>query len=165
MQGKINIKKDITATYRRKMRSKSLLAGVLFYAQDKLFTLISCSKGKVQFKYYFVKNGVHIPVTQLDELVLNTMRRIDLSGVDIQANFSQISFGEAKKAIYKVICVKVVAECRSEIKLHKNVVLEISKQSIETETKADFLLTPEISPKYLTIRETFYIDNVSSTRF
>lgn len=80
VQGKINIKKDITATYSRKMRSNALLTGVLFDAQDKPFTITSCSKGKVQF-----------PVAQLYELVLNIMWRIDLSGVDIQENFSQIS--------------------------------------------------------------------------
>lgn len=140
------------------------MADKLFDDKGNPYNLTSTRKQGQKYQYYFIRKGVHIPVIQLDEFVLNTIRRADLSSVDLQADSSQITFDEAKKCLKQIICVKKGTNCRLQITLDRMVFLDNCHNCQKQAEKIKNPVLPEVGAETITLRDTFYIDNVTSTR-
>ena len=106
VQAKVGNYKNGLREYREYIRKETLVADKLFDDIGNPYKLTSTTKNRQKFQYYFIRKGVHIPVIQLDGFVLDTIRRADLSCVDLQADNSQITSDEVKKCLKQVICVK-----------------------------------------------------------
>lgn len=150
--------------YRTYIRHKTLIADKLFDDKGQAYKLTSTTKNGKKFQYYFIRNGIHIPVAQLDDFVLNIIHRADLSGVDLQAECSNITFNEAKTCIKQVICVKRDTKCHLQIVIDKKAFLEICHKYPKGDYCQSNLVVPKVEEDNITLLETFYIDNFSSAR-
>ena len=164
VQAKVGNYKNGLRKYRAYIREQTLMADKLFDDKKNPYKLTSTTKNGQKFQYYFIRKGVHIPVIQLDEFVLNTIRRADLSSVDLQADSSQITSDEAKKCLKQVICVKKGTNCRLQIALDKRVFLDICHNRQKKTEKPSNPVLPEVGAETIILRDIFYIDNVTSTR-
>ncbi|WP_428076233.1 recombinase family protein [Candidatus Avelusimicrobium fimicolum] len=163
-QSKIGNSKNGLREYRSYIRQKALLADKLFDDKGNPYKLTSTTKKGQKFQYYFIRNGIHIPVVQLDGFVLDTICRADLSGLDLQADSSYIGFNEAKTCLKRAVCIKTGTDCHLQIELDKNLFLDICRKNPTQEERQNDLLVPDIGEHTITLRATFYIDNVSSAR-
>ena len=164
VQSKIGNSKDGLREYRSYIRQKALLADKLFDDKGNPYKLTSTTKKGQKFQYYFIRNGIHIPVVQLDGFVLDTICRADLSGLDLQADSSYIGFNEAKTCLKRAVCIKTGTDCHVQLELDKNLFLDICRKNPMQEPRQNDLLVPDIGEHTITLRATFYIDNVSSAR-
>lgn len=164
VQAKVGNYKNGLREYRAYIRKQTLMADKLFDDRGNPYKLTSTTKNGQKFQYYFIRKGVHIPVIQLDGFVLDTIRRADLSSVDLQADSSQITSDEVKKCLKQVICVKNGTNCRLQITLDRMVFLDNCHQCQKQAEKISNPVLPEVGAETITIRDTFYIDNVTSTR-
>ena len=110
VQSKIGNSKNGLREYRSYIRQKALLADKLFDDKGNPYKLTSTTKKGQKFQYYFVRNGIHIPVVQLDGFVLDTICRTDLSSLDLQTDSSQIGVNEAKTCLKRAVCIKTGTE-------------------------------------------------------
>lgn len=140
------------------------MADKLFDDKGNPYKLTSTTKKGQKFQYYFIRNGIHIPVVQLDGFVLDTICRADLSGLDLQADSSYIGFNEAKTCLKRAVCIKTGTDCHVQLELDKNLFLDICRKNPTQEQWQNDLLVPDIEEHTITLRATFYIDNVSSAR-
>lgn len=164
VQAKVGNYKNGLREYRAYIREQTLMADKLFDDKKNPYKLTSTTKNGQKFQYYFIRKGVHIPVIQLDGFVLDTIRRADLSSVDLQADSSQITFDEVKKCLKQVICVKKGTNCRLQIVLDKKGFLDICHNRQKQTEKPSNPVSPEVGAEIITLRDAFYIDNVTSTR-
>ncbi len=164
VQAKVGNYKNGLREYREYIRKETLMADKLFDDIGNPYKLTSTTKNGQKFEYYFIRKGVHIPVIQLDGFVLDTIRRADLSSVDLQSDSSQIASDEAKKCLKQVICVKKGTNCRLQIALDKGVFLDICRKYPKQAQLPNNPVTPEVDEDTLTLRDEFYIDNICSTR-
>ncbi len=164
VQSKIGNSKDGLREYRSYIRQKALLADKLFDDKGNPYKLTSTTKKGQKFQYYFVRNGIHIPVVQLDGFVLDTICRTDLSSLDLQTDSSQIGVDEAKTCLKRAVCIKTGTDCHLQLELDKNAFLDVCRKNSMQEPRQNDLLVPDIGKNTITLRATFYIDNVSSTR-
>ncbi|MBP5430543.1 MAG: recombinase family protein [Elusimicrobiaceae bacterium] len=164
VQDKLGHFKNGLKEYRAYIWKITLMADKLFDDKGNPYNLTSTRKQGQKYQYYFIRKGVHIPVIQLDEFVLNTIRRADLSSVDLQADSSQITFDEAKKCLKQIICVKKGTNCRLQITLDRMVFLDNCHNCQKQAEKIKNPVLPEVGAETITLRDTFYIDNVTSTR-
>ncbi len=164
VQAKVGNYKNGLREYREYIRKETLMADKLFDDIGNPYKLTSTTKNGQKFQYYFIRKGVHIPVIQLDGFVLDAIRRADLSSVDLQADSSQITSDEVKKCLKRVICVKKGTNCRLQIVLDKGAFLDICCKYPKQVHLPTNPITPEVEEETLTLRDEFYIDNVSSTR-
>lgn len=164
VQSKIGNSKNGLWEYRSYIRQKALLADKLFDDKGNPYKLTSTTKKGQKFQYYFIRNGIHIPVVQLDGFVLDTICRADLSGLDLQADSSYIGFNEAKTCLTRAVCIKTGTDCHLQLELDKNLFLDICRKNPTQEQRKNDLLVPDMGENTITLRATFYIDNVSSAR-
>lgn len=164
VQSKIGNSKNGLREYRSYIRQKALLADKLFDDKGNPYKLTSTTKKGQKFQYYFIRNGIHIPVVQLDGFVLDAICRADLSGLDLQVDSSYIGFNEVKTCLKRAVCIKTGTDCHLQIELDKNLFLDICRKNPTQEERQNDLLVPDIGKNTITLRATFYIDNVSSTR-
>ncbi len=164
VQSKIGNSKNGLREYRSYIRQKALLADKLFDDKGNPYKLTSTTKKGQKFQYYFVRNGIHIPVVQLDGFVLDTICRTDLSSLDLQTDSSQIGVNEAKTCLKRAVCIKTGTDCYLQLELDKNAFLDVCRKNPMQEQRQNDLLVPDIGKNTNTLRATFYIDNVSSTR-
>ena len=164
VQAKVGNYKNGLREYREYIRKETLMADKLFDDIGNPYKLTSTTKNGQKFQYYFIRKGVHIPVIQLDGFVLDTIHRVNLSCVDLQADSSQITTDEAKNCLKQVICVKKGTNCRLQITLDKRVFLDICRKYPKQAQLPTNPVTPEVDEDTLTLRDEFYIDNICSTR-
>ncbi len=164
VQDKLGHFKNGLKEYRTYIRKITLMADKLFDDKGNPYKLTSTRKQGQKYQYYCIRKGVHIPVIQLDDFVLDTIRRADLSSVDLQADSSQITSDEVKKCLKQVICVKNGTNCRLQITLDRMVFLDNCRQCQKQADKPSNPVLPEVGAETITLRDTFYIDNVTSTR-
>lgn len=164
VQAKVGNYKNGLREYREYIRKETLMADKLFDDIGNPYKLTSTTKNGQKFQYYFIRKGVHIPVIQLDGFVLDTIRRVNLSCVDLQADSSQITTDEVKKCLKQVICVKKGTNCRLQITLDKRVFLDICRKYPKQAQLPNNPVTPEVDENTLTLWDEFYIDNICSTR-
>lgn len=164
VQSKIGNSKNGLRAYRSYIRQKALLADKLFDDKGNPYKLTSTTKKGQKFQYYFIRNGIHIPVVQLDGFVLDTICRTDLSSLDLQTDSSQIGVNEAKTCLKRAVCIKTGTDCYLQLELDKNAFLDVCRKNPMQKPRQNDLLVPDIGKNTITLRATFYIDNVSSTR-
>lgn len=166
VQAKIGATKEGVREHRRYIRNTALLADILFDAMGRPYKIACGNKGIKKFKYYFIRNGVHLPVAQLDQYVLNTIRQANYEGILLYATAQEISFNEAKSYINRVVCQKEGKDCQTAIWLKLEPFKSYLEKNRVEESASGGGRRGEISPdgQYIVLKDVFYIDNVSSTR-
>lgn len=77
--------------------------------QMKPYPLLSVSgrKGAKVFKYYVIRDGAHLPVGQLDGLVLRTIQNADYGDICPRTTAAELSKNKAKPYLGRVVCQKM----------------------------------------------------------
>lgn len=166
VQAKIGATKEGLREHRRYIRNSTLLADILFDAMGRPYKIAGGNKGAKKFKYYFIRNGVHLPVAQLDQYVLNTIRQADYERILPYATAQVISFNEAKSYINRVVCQKEGKDCQTAIWLKLAPFKTYLEKNRLEKSASGGGRRAEISAdgQYIVLKDVFYIDNVSSTR-
>ena len=163
VQAKLGADKDGLREHRRNIRADTLLGDVLVDERERPYKLSSGRQGAKVFKYYVIRNGAHLSVGQLDCLVLRTIQNADYRDIYPRTTALELSKNEAKTYLDRVICQKIGKECY--------VTIYLKKQAFETFLEKHIAENPpgggvraQIKGDSIIVKETFYMDNVTSTR-
>ena len=127
------------------------------------YKLSSGRKGAKSFKYYVIRNGAHLSVGQLDDLVLRTIQNADYGDICPRTTAAKLSKNEAKTYLDRVICQKTGRECYVTIYLKKQAFENFLEKHI-AENSHGGGGRAQIKRDSIILKDTFYIDNVTSTR-
>ena len=100
---------------------------------------------------------------QLDDLVLRTIQNADYGDICSRTTALELSTNEAKTYLDKVICQKIGKECYVAIYLKKQAFEAFLEKHI-TENPPGGGVRAQIKEDSIILKDTFYIDNVTSTR-
>lgn len=123
----------------------------------------SGKKGARRFKYYVIRDGAHLSVEQLDGLILQTIQNGDYSDILPRTTAQSLSRNEAKRYLERVVCQKTGKECYAAICLKKQA-FEVFLEEHIAENIPTGGVRAQVKGENIVLRDTFYIDNVSSTR-
>ena len=144
----------------------SVLSRKLYDDTGRSFRQTTAKKQGKKFLYYYNGAGGHyLPVEQLDNFVLKTLKMTDFDDLEPLSNRDSLTDRQMRKWISKVVC-------QSEGKTHylsiflneKQIKADLSalpKISGQAEERA---LVPEKLDGKLYVRNTFIVDNVSSMK-
>lgn len=163
VQAKLGADKDGLREHRRNIRADTLLGDVLVDELGRPYKLSSGRKGAKSFKYYVIRNGAHLSVGQLDDLVLRTIQNADYGGICPRTTAAALSKSEAKPYLERVVCQKTGKECYVAIYLKKQAFEEFLEKHI-AENPPGGGVRAQIKGDSIILKDTFYIDNVTSTR-
>ena len=163
VQAKLGANKDGLREHRRNIRADTLLGDVLVDERGRSYKLSSgCQGGKV-FKYYVIREGAHLSVGQLDSLVLRTIQNANYRDICPCTTAAELSKDEVKSYLKRVICQKIGKECY--------VTIYLKKQAFEAFLEKHLAENPpcggvraQMKGDSIILKDTFYIDNVTSTR-
>lgn len=163
VQAKLGADKEGMREHRRNIRADTLLGDVLVDERERPYKLSSGRQGSKMFKYYVIREGAHLSVGQLDGLVLRTIQNADYGDICPRTTALELSKNEAKTYLDRVICQKIGKECY--------VTIYLKKQAFETFLEKHIAENPpgggvrvQIKGDSIILKDTFYIDNVTSTR-
>lgn len=163
VQAKIGADRAGLKERRRYIRQDSLLGDVLVDEQGRAYKLSTGKKGVRRFKYYVMRNGAHLSVEQLDRLVLQTIQNGDYSDIIPRVTAQSLPGNEAKRYLERVVCQKEGKACHVAIYLKKQP-FETFLEGKYTEDVPKESVRVQIKGEHTVLQDTFYIDNVSSTR-
>lgn len=163
VQTKLGATRDGFREYRRYMKSKTLLADILFDESGTDYKLTACKKGKQKLQYYFIPHGPHISASQLDSVVLSCIQQADYSAVVARTTAESINNHIVKRYLNKVTCQKIDKTCYIAIYLEKEPFISYLEQHHALHPNAGDYVA-EIHNQWVIIKNTFYIDNLTSTR-
>ena len=148
---------------RRYIRQDSLLGDVLVDEQGRAYKLSTGKKGVRRFKYYVIRNGAHLAAEQLDRLVLQSIQNGDYSDILPRVTAQSLPGNEVKRYLERVVCQKEGKACHVTIYLKKQP-FETFLEGKYTEDALKEGSRAQIKGESIVLQDTFYIDNVSSTR-
>lgn len=163
VQAKLGADKEGLREHRRHIRTDTLLGEVLVDERERPYKLSSGRQGGKVFKYYVIRNGAHLSVGQLDDLVLRTMQNADYGDICPRTTALELSKNEVKTYLDRVICQKMGKECYVTIYLKKQAFESFLEKHI-AENPASNGVQAQIKGDSIILKDTFYIDNVTSTR-
>lgn len=163
VQAKLGADKEGLREHRRNIRADTLLGDVLVDEKGRPYKLSSGRQGAKVFKYYVIRNGAHLSVGQLDSLVLRTIQNADYGDIGPRTTAQELSRNEAKTYLERVVCQKIGKECYVAIYLKKQAFEAFLERHI-TENPPNGGIWAQIKGDSIVIKDTFYIDNVTSTR-
>ncbi len=144
----------------------SVLSRKLYDDTGRSFRLTTAKKQGKKFLYYYNGVGGHyLPVEQLDNFVLKTLKMTDFDDLEPLANRDALPDKQMRKWIDKVVCQSTGKTHYLSIFLNeKQIKADLSalpKISGQAEERA---LVPEKLDEKLYVRNTFIVDNVSSMK-
>ncbi len=163
VQAKLGADKEGMREHRRNIRADTLLGDVLVDEQGRAYKLSSGRQGVKVFKYYVIREGAHLSVGQLDGLVLQTIQNADYRDLCPRTTALELSKNEAKIYLERVVCQKIDKECYITIYLKKQA-FEAFLEKHLVENPPSGGVYAQIKADSIILKDTFYIDNVSSTR-
>ena len=144
----------------------SVLSRKLYDNTGRSFRLTTAKKQGKKFLYYYNGVGGHyLPVEQLDNFVLKTLKIADFDDLEPLANRDSLTDKQMRKWIDKVVC-------QSEGKTHYLTIF-LNEKQIKADLSAlpkisgqaeEHTLVPEKLDGKLYVRNTFIVDNVSSMK-
>lgn len=163
VQAKLGADKEGQREHRRHIRTDTLLGDVIVDERGRAYKLSSGRQGAKVFKYYVIRDGAHLSVGQLDCLVLRTIQNADYVDICPRTTAQELSKNEAKTYLERVVCQKTGKDCY--------VAIYLKKQAFETFLEGHITDHPpsggvraQVKGENIVLRDTFYIDNVTSTR-
>lgn len=163
VQAKLGANKNGLREHRRNIRADTLLGDVLVDERERPYKLSSGRQGAKVFKYYVIRNGAHLSVEQLDGLVLQSIQNADYGEICPHTTALELSKNEAKTYLDRVVCHKIGKECYVTIYLKKQAFEAFLEKHI-TENPPGGGVRAQIKGDSIILKDTFYIDNVTSTR-
>lgn len=163
VQAKIGADKEGFKAHRRYIRQDTLLGDVLVDEQGRAYKLSSGKKGARRFKYYVIRDGAHLSVEQLDGLILQTIQNGDYSDILPRTTAQSLPKNKVKRYLERVVCQKTGKDCHVAIYLKKQA-FEAFLEEYIAETAPTGDVRAQVKGENILLRDTFYIDNVSSTR-
>lgn len=163
VQAKLGANKNGLREHRRNIRADTLLGEVLVDERERPYKLSSGRQGSKMFKYYVIREGAHLSVGQLDGLVLRTIQNADYGDICPRTTALELSKNEARTYLERVVCQKMGKECYVAIYLKKQAFESFLEKHI-TENPPGGGVCAQIKGDSIILKDTFYIDNVTSTR-
>ena len=163
VQAKLGADKEGLREHRRHIRADTLLGDVLVDEQERPYKLSSGRQGAKVFKYYVIRDGAHLSVGQLDGLVLRAIQNADYRDICPRTTALELSKNEAKTYLERVVCQKIGKECYVAIYLKKQAFEAFLEKHI-AENPPGGGVRAQIKGDSIILKDTFYIDNVTSTR-
>lgn len=163
VQAKMGADREGVNVRRRYIRQDSLLGDVLVDEQGRAYKLSTGKKGSRLFKYYVIREVAHLSVEQLDSLVLQTIQNGDYNDIMPRVTAQSLPGNEAKRYLERVVCQKEGKACHVTIYLKKQP-FETFLEGKYTEEVPKEGVRAQIKGESIVLQDTFYIDNVSSTR-
>lgn len=163
VQTKIGADREGFKAHRRYIRQDTLLGDVLVDEQGRAYKLSSGKKGARRFKYYVIRDGAHLAVEQLDGLVLQTIQNGDYSDILPRTTAQSLPKNKVKRYLERVVCQKTGKDCHVAIYLKKQA-FEAFLEEYIAENIPTGDVRAQVKGENILLRDTFYIDNVSSTR-
>ncbi len=163
VQAKVGADKDGLKEHRRHIRNDTLLGYVLVDEQGRPYKMSAGRKGAKTFKYYVIRNGAHLAVGQLDGLVLRSIQNADYRDICPRTTALELTRNEAKTYLERVICQKIGKDCYVTIYLKKQAFEAFLEKHI-AENSPDGGVLAQVKGENIVLKDTFYIDNASSTR-
>lgn len=163
VQAKLGANKEGLREHRRNIRADTLLGDILVDERERSYKLSSGRKGDKSFKYYVIRNGAHLSVGQLDGLALQMIQNADYGDICPRTTAAELSKNEAKTYLDRVVCQKIGKECYIAIYLKKQAFEAFLEKHI-AENPPGGGVRAQIKGDSIILKDTFYIDNVTSTR-
>ena len=163
VQTNLGANKNGLREHRRNIRADTLLGDVLVNERGRPYKLSSGRKGAKSFKYYVIRDGAHLSVGQLDGLVLQTIQNADYGDICPRTTALELGKNEAKTYLERVVCQKIGKECYVAIYLKKQAFEAFLEKHI-AENPPGGGVRAQIKGNSIILKDTFYIDNVTSTR-